>query len=594
MANTYPLDIKPVGLKPVKGSFDFKLNTGSLLTPTIPGTDVPLWLSKIDLTENLDPKFLKSKIPPIDNPNNFSMRYVGAGLQGLTAGMNNYFAIDSSPVENQLKQAEEGTQFTALDNSNLMSQWTNYTPEKTDYNIQDMGFDWGEQIGNTLSATASGAATGGIPGAIIGFVGGLAGNIVGGLTANNKAKEAEDEAKRINLVNQNKFLNQVNTVDYNNDLLMKRNSFAEGGTMNLPEGLSFINEGGTHEQNPFGGVPMGVAEDGSQNLVEEGEVIYNDYVFSNRLEVPQELKDKYKIKDKVITFADAVKYLLKPYEDNMEDPINKRGIEAIMQNFTLAQEELRMKEQNKNKKKLNSNEFPDGGWMKYAPIGANILGLTQNIFTPYDLEYADKIETSAKRIPGVKANLISGKLPFTPNDNRYLLAKQIAESNASRSGLLNMSPNAGAGRASILASDYNTLNTLGEIALKNLAEDRAARLQNAQYNLGIDQYNAQALDKAAAIDAELEKYYQDSYLKNLMISAAMRSQEKTGRTTSIGTNLTTLADNLHQLAKEEETRDRVNLVLNKLEGLDAEAIEALTKFGAGGKINRKKRKGLTY
>jgi len=28
---------------------------------------------------------------------------------------------------------------------------------------------------------------------------------------------------------------------------------------------------------------MGIAPDGKPNLVEEGEVIYNDYVFSNRL-----------------------------------------------------------------------------------------------------------------------------------------------------------------------------------------------------------------------------------------------------------------------------------------------------------------------
>lgn len=527
---------------------------------------------------------------------------LGAGLQGLTAGMNNYFAIDSSPVENQLEQAEKGTQFTALDNSNLMSQWTNYTPEKTDYSIKDMGFNWGEQIGNTLSATVSGATTGGIPGAIIGFAGGLAGNIIGGLTANSKAKRAETKAKRVNLVNQNKFLNQVDTIDYNNDLLMKKNSFAEGGTMNLPKGLSFINEGGTHEQNPFGGVPMGIAEDGSQNLVEEGEVIYNDYVFSNRLETPQELKDKYNIKDKVITFADAVKELIKPYEDNMEDPINKRGIEAIMQDFTLVQEELKMKEQNKNKKILNK-KFPDGGWMKLAPIGANILGLTQNIFTPQDYEYANKIETAAKRLPSIKPTLISGKISFTPYDTNYILGKQIAASNASRQGMFNTAGNAGAARATALASDNALINALGETYFKGLESNEAKRLQALQYNLGIDQYNAQAIDKANTVNTELEKVYQDSYLRNLMTAASLRREEDLSKAASTGANTKALAESLYQLYRDDVTDRQVDFYNTFGRYLNEEGrklAEEYKKEGLlgkdGGKLNKrtKKRKGLTY
>ena len=62
---------------------------------------------------------------------------------------------------------------------------------------------------------------------------------------------------------------------------------AFGGELNtngadFSTGLTFIDNGGLHEENPYEGVPMGVAPDGKPNLVEEGEVIYNDYVFSNR------------------------------------------------------------------------------------------------------------------------------------------------------------------------------------------------------------------------------------------------------------------------------------------------------------------------
>ena len=81
-----------------------------------------------------------------------------------------------------------------------------------------------------------------------------------------------------------------------NPLTRKRAIFAQnaakwkhafGGELNtngadFSTGLTFIDNGGLHEENPYEGVPMGVAPDGKPNLAEEGEVIYNDYVFSNR------------------------------------------------------------------------------------------------------------------------------------------------------------------------------------------------------------------------------------------------------------------------------------------------------------------------
>ena len=66
--------------------------------------------------------------------------------------------------------------------------------------------------------------------------------------------------------------------------------FALGGDMqangaDFTDGLAHVDAGNTHEENPNGGVPMGVAPDGQPNLVEEGETIWNDYVFSNRIKL---------------------------------------------------------------------------------------------------------------------------------------------------------------------------------------------------------------------------------------------------------------------------------------------------------------------
>ena len=113
-----------------------------------------------------------------------------------------------------------------------------------------------------------------------------------------------------------------------------------GGTYN--GGLEYIDTGGTHEQNPFNGVPMGTDRNGTPNLVEEGETIWNDYVFSNRLKVPETLTDKYKL-SKDITFAEASKKLGKEIEETPNDSISKRTFNSFMQDLQQSQEEVKAK-----------------------------------------------------------------------------------------------------------------------------------------------------------------------------------------------------------------------------------------------------------
>lgn len=124
-------------------------------------------------------------------------------------------------------------------------------------------------------------------------------------------------------------------------------------------GLNWINEGGTHEANPQDGVPMGIAPDGKPNLVEEGEVIFNDdYVFSNRLKVPKVVRDKYKLKDD-ITFAEAIKKLSKESEERPNDPISQDGLDVFINDLTASQEEVRMKKQANELKQQIANMSPE-------------------------------------------------------------------------------------------------------------------------------------------------------------------------------------------------------------------------------------------
>lgn len=113
---------------------------------------------------------------------------------------------------------------------------------------------------------------------------------------------------------------------------------------NFDTGLTLVSNGGTHEENPNEGVPMGMDSEGIPNLVEEGEVIFNDYVFSNRLKVPKEMKKKYKIRgNKSLTFADAALQMAKESEERPNDPISQAGLDDSMTKLMISQEQIREK-----------------------------------------------------------------------------------------------------------------------------------------------------------------------------------------------------------------------------------------------------------
>lgn len=153
--------------------------------------------------------------------------------------------------------------------------------------------------------------------------------------------------------------------------------FTHGGIWD--NGLTYINEGGSHEENPFEGVQMGVDPQGIPNLVEEGEVVYNDYVFSNRMKVPKDVKKKLKTKGD--TFAEAAKELSKESEERPNDPISKNGLDAFMSALSESQEELRMRNENRRANRYAKGgklgkRFdglgPDSNWMDFGTLASPI------------------------------------------------------------------------------------------------------------------------------------------------------------------------------------------------------------------------------
>lgn len=192
-------------------------------------------------------------------------------------------------------------------------------------------------------------------------------------------------------------------------------------------GLTIIGNGGTHEESPYEGVQMGVDAEGIPNLVEEGEVIFNDYVFSNRMKVPKAVRSKYKLREnKGITFADAAKKIAKESEERPNDPISQRGLDVMLEGLASVQEEERIKNQMKDPKfrrqvinqlAMQGQQYAQGGLLgrKYDGLG----DIPNVIMTPDQTDpYAFYGNTGRNRVTNNR--IAQGWNNFTDNNGNML------------------------------------------------------------------------------------------------------------------------------------------------------------------------------
>lgn len=132
---------------------------------------------------------------------------------------------------------------------------------------------------------------------------------------------------------------------------------AFGGDLNthgadFANGQIIVGNGGTHEENPMEGVPMGIDAEGTPNLVEQGEVIFNDYVFSNRLFADSGLLESFNLPKSYDghSFAAIAEKLGDESRERPNDPISKRGLLSSMSRLQQAQEMIRQSKNTGNKK----------------------------------------------------------------------------------------------------------------------------------------------------------------------------------------------------------------------------------------------------
>ena len=352
---------------------------------------------------------------------------------------------------------------------------------------------------------------------------------------------------------------------YNNML----ESQTHGG--DFSNGVTFINNGGTHEQNPFEGVPMGVAPDGKPNLVEEGEVLYNDYVFSNRLHpTDKELKESNLPKKyKGHTFALIAEDMSKESAERPNDPISKRGLEASLGKLASLQEEQRMK-----KGKIGTQQMMACGGRKfagtkntfsrYAPIFGSAIGAVQSVFQKPDYTNSDLILNAVNNLSRNKVSptLLNEYLNYNPIDRNYYLNQLKAQSGATRRALMNSGINPGQRIAGLLAADYNAQQGIADTLLKSDMYNEQLNQNRAQFNRGTSQYNSGALMQAAAQNAQLAQARDNMRLSGISTAANMRELADTALANSRSANLTNFFDNLGALGRENRDTNMLQSMID--------------------------------
>lgn len=382
-------------------------------------------------------------------------------------------------------------------------------------------------------------------------------------------------------------------------------------------GLRIIGNGGTHEENPMEGVPMGMDAEGTPNLVEQGEVIFNDYVFSNRLFADGDLLESFNLPKSYDghSFAAIAEKLGDESKERPNDPISKRGLLSSMSRLQQAQETVRQQAQKGQegvqyahggrmgilfdglgdmpnfldgadygdwqdygtllepvsaeglwKKAISGTDKGDKGdnnnskltWLRYAPVVGAAIGLGQNLFSRPDYTSADTILEAANQAGNytpIDYTPIGNYLQYRPFDRNFYLNKLNAQAGATRRAIMNTtSPSR---NAALLAADYNAQGRLGDLARQAEEYNLAQRQAVETFNRGTNQANAEMGLKAAMANQEAALKAKSSKLSGIAQAMAVRDAVDARRDASMSANLTNFFNSLGDIGREEYSRNMI-------------------------------------
>jgi hypothetical protein len=381
-------------------------------------------------------------------------------------------------------------------------------------------------------------------------------------------------------------------------------------------GLRIIGNGGTHEENPMEGVPMGMDAEGTPNLVEQGEVIFNDYVFSNRMFADGGLLESFNLPKSYdgYSFAAIAEKLGEESKERPNDPISKRGLLSSMSRLQQAQETVRQQNQvgqegvqyahggrmgtlfdglgdmpnfldgvdygdwqdygtllepinaedlwNESMAGADEGDKGDNNskltWLRYAPVVGAAIGLGQNLFSRPDYTSADTILEAANQAGNytpVGYTPIGNYLQYRPFDRNFYLNKLNAQAGATRRAIMNTtSPSR---NAALLAADYNAQGRLGDLARQAEEYNLAQRQAVETFNRGTNMANAEMGLKAAMANQEAALKARSSRLSGVAQAMAVRDAVDARRGASMSANLTNFFNSLGDIGREEYSRNMI-------------------------------------
>ena len=405
-----------------------------------------------------------------------------------------------------------------------------------------------------------------------------------------------------------------------------RNWNAFGGWLNtqggdFTNGVTFIDEGGSHEENPYQGIQIGVDPEGAPNLVEQGEVVYDDYVFSDRMEIPDDIRKEYKLRGK--TFAKAAKSAQRESEERPNDPLSTKGLQAAMERIAEAQEEVRNRERIKN---IKSNRFDKGGpinpapiftnpylenselpneiggftaygttfgnapmtkeelnnfeknrrdymksldneergrkrqtWTRYAPIIGSGLASLSDLFSRPDYGSADMIGGVGLGAEAAGYAPIGNYLSYRPLDRDYYINKMSQQAAATRRALQNTSGgNRLNAQAGILAADYNYGQSIGDLARQAEEYNQQLRERVEAFNRGTNMFNTETGLKASMFNAESRNAAKRARLMQATTAAQMRQAIKDQDAARRSANITNFLQGLGDMGWENFNANMIN------------------------------------
>ena len=379
----------------------------------------------------------------------------GAAGSMLGSALSSAKLADTSGVESQIKE-KQTYKVGANSNEALMNEWSAYSP-MNNVSWRDVRGNNGASsiIGGLGSAGAGFAAGSEIGGPIGGIVGGalgigstLTGFLTGNAAAKKKARNLNNQINAANARNLAGLQDKAGYIDMQNDLNVMSNYYGEGGNLNanisnigqhggnFSNGVVIINNGGTHEENPNDGIMIGKDTKGIPNMVEEGEVVFGDYIFSNRLSPTKKALKSLNLPENYAqySFAKLAEKHSKESEERPNDPISKNGLKASLTSLRDLQEfEKAMKEnKNKNKNLNNKNLFAFGG----DEYGINDLPYTP--FNEFDALEQNYLKTKFGNTPKIQE-------PNDGNSNSDTNNNNPPQSNNRLNSLLRAAPIIGSG-----------------------------------------------------------------------------------------------------------------------------------------------------